>query len=240
VESTYRYGSTQEGTREAHHGVEFGNPGGTPVLAVADGMVIIAGTDSKTSFGPINGFYGSLVILEHNISGLVRPIFTLYGHLSSIDVASGDTVTKGQQIGRVGKTGTAAGSHLHFEVRVGENSYSSTVNPEIWLEPTLSSQTNQKHGTLILQLRFKDGTIYSTPILIQNFDELNASIHKFIDAESYAWGTPVDAYWQENLIVGDIEPGIYRISFLRSGKSYQKYIEIEPAKITLVEFQIDY
>lgn len=55
--------------------------------------------------------YGNCVIINHG-NGYV----TLYGHLSSISVSNGQTVTQGQQIGTVGSTGLATGPHLHYEV----------------------------------------------------------------------------------------------------------------------------
>ena len=68
-----------------------------------------------------------------------QPLYTLYGHLSEIDVQVGQQVTAGQQIGKVGQAGIATGSHLHFEVRLGENTYQASRNPELWLTPHLDA-----------------------------------------------------------------------------------------------------
>ncbi len=153
VDATYRFGSTQSGRRDPHHGVEFLNGFGTPVLAAADGRVVVAGGDLDPIsphgdwpilfYGPYSNFYGSLVVIEHALPEAVEtafpdlegPLYTLYGHLSEISVEVGQQVSAGEQIGRVGMAGIATGSHLHFEVRLGENSYAASSNPELWLQP---------------------------------------------------------------------------------------------------------
>ena len=97
-----------------HNGVDLASFGGVhiPVLAAADGVVII----SKSSGW--NGGYGDYVVIKHS-----NGMQTLYGHLSEVFVSSGDRVTKGQQIGKMGNTGQSTGVHLHFEVRGGRNPF---------------------------------------------------------------------------------------------------------------------
>jgi murein DD-endopeptidase MepM/ murein hydrolase activator NlpD len=139
IDASYRYGSTQRGKRVLHHGVEMENDLGTPVLAAANGVVVVVGDDQETAYGPQTNFYGQLVILKHEFSGLAQPVFSLYGHLSQVSVRVGQTVKVGQIIGQVGMTGWAIGYHLHFEVRLGENRYENTRNPELWLQPATGS-----------------------------------------------------------------------------------------------------
>ena len=64
-------------------------------------------------------------------------MYTLYAHLSKVDVQAGDEVKAGDLIGKVGQSGVATGSYLHFEVRKGGDGtdYFSTQNPELWLAP---------------------------------------------------------------------------------------------------------
>ena len=86
-----------------HNGLDLAAASGTSVRAAAPGLVVVA---AKLSYG-----YGWRIMLDHG-SGLT----TLYAHLSRLDVAPGDRVTRGQVIGAVGATGQATGPHLHFEV----------------------------------------------------------------------------------------------------------------------------
>ncbi len=105
------------GTRRMHTGVDIAAPGGTPIRAAADGRVVSAGW---------NGAYGVCVIIDHG-SGKA----TLYGHLQggSLQVCTGQNVSRGQTIGRCGSTGWSTGNHLHFEVRQN----GSPVNPMNYL-----------------------------------------------------------------------------------------------------------
>ena len=182
VEGTYRYGSTQQGNRELHYGVEFENPTGTPVIAAASGQVIVAGDDIEFAMGPYINFYGNLIILEHNLPGNSPPVFTLYGHLSQINVNIGDQIERGHVIGLVGRSGTAIGSHLHFEIRQSVNDINHAVNPELWLEPNIDPNTLLPFGTLILKLSYLEKTIYSVEINIHNFELLSAAGWRYGDA----------------------------------------------------------
>jgi murein DD-endopeptidase MepM/ murein hydrolase activator NlpD len=99
------------GEPDRHHGADLTNRrGGDPVRASAHGIVV-----SATHLG--NG-YGYHVVLAHRLpeGGLV---YSVYAHLEpgSITVTTGEPVTFGQHIGRVGRSGVATASHLHFEVR---------------------------------------------------------------------------------------------------------------------------
>ncbi|WP_054739435.1 murein hydrolase activator EnvC family protein [Cellulosilyticum ruminicola] len=92
------------GKNEFHTGIDIPAGYGENVVAAADGVVIVAGW--------VNG-YGNTVMINHG-GGLV----TLYGHNSSLTVSTGQTVTKGQTVAKIGSTGYSTGNHCHFEVRV--------------------------------------------------------------------------------------------------------------------------
>src|SRR5579859_3431793 len=61
----YSFGSTDGGSRPIHHGVDFENPAGIPILAAADGSVFYAGNDIDMEFGPQPNFYGNVVVIKH-------------------------------------------------------------------------------------------------------------------------------------------------------------------------------
>jgi len=94
-----------------HNGVDFRAPVGTPVFAANSGVVKIAE----------NLFYsGNVVIVDHG-----NLIFTIYAHLSTIEVTAGHQIEKGQQLGLTGATGRVSGPHLHWGVKVN----GTAVNP---------------------------------------------------------------------------------------------------------------
>jgi len=87
-----------------HEGIDMAAPIGTPVLAAAGGTVIYAGDQVRG--------YGNMVVLRH-----ADNLVTVYAHNSLLLVQTGDPVTVGQEIARVGDTGRSTAPHLHFEVR---------------------------------------------------------------------------------------------------------------------------
>ena len=95
-------------------------------LAVTSRVAIVAANAGKVVNARWLGIFGNCVILDHGMG-----VQSLYGHLSSLDVKVGDTVTKGQTIGRSGMTGLAAGDHLHFTMLVNGH----PVNPVEWWDP---------------------------------------------------------------------------------------------------------
>ncbi len=80
-------------------------------LSVTKNYPVEAANSGTVAFTGDLGIYGNTVILDHGLG-----LFTLYGHLSSIDVKAGDSVAKRQVLGKTGETGLAAGDHLHFGV----------------------------------------------------------------------------------------------------------------------------
>jgi len=95
------------------NGVDLGAARGTPIHAAADGIVIVA-----RGGGGWNGGYGNYVVITHGNGSQ-----TLYGHMRSIVVSPGQSVSSGQVIGYEGSTGESTGPHLHFEVRGAANPF---------------------------------------------------------------------------------------------------------------------
>ena len=102
----------------SHTGIDFHAASGTSVHAVGAGTVVEAGW---------GGAYGNNIVIKMNDG-----TYTQYGHLSSIGVSVGQTVTPGQQIGLSGATGNITGPHLHFEARTSAE-YGSDIDPVAYL-----------------------------------------------------------------------------------------------------------
>ncbi|KUO17609.1 M23 family metallopeptidase [Streptomyces dysideae] len=102
----------------SHTGIDFHAASGTSVHAVGSGTVVEAGWA---------GAYGNQIVIRMNDG-----TYTQYGHLSSIGVSVGQTVTPGRQIGLSGATGNVTGAHLHFEARTTAE-YGSDIDPLAYL-----------------------------------------------------------------------------------------------------------
>ncbi|MDX1389021.1 MAG: M23 family metallopeptidase, partial [Acidobacteriota bacterium] len=85
-----------------HLGFDLASTRQAPVPAANDGEVVLA---------RYLGIYGNTVVIDHGFG-----LMSLYGHLSSIDVAEGQHVVRGDSVGRTGATGLAGGDHLHFTI----------------------------------------------------------------------------------------------------------------------------
>ncbi|MCO6495890.1 MAG: peptidoglycan DD-metalloendopeptidase family protein [Bacteroidetes bacterium] len=114
-------------TRKFHSGLDFSAPRGTEVYATADGTVEDVSNDLRG--------YGKHIIINHGYG-----YKTLYGHLSKFEVKRGQTITRGQLIGRVGSTGKSTGPHLHYEVHINGN----VVNPTYFFHNDLTDEEFRK------------------------------------------------------------------------------------------------
>ncbi|MFG2141715.1 M23 family metallopeptidase [Streptomyces sp. NPDC048650] len=102
----------------SHTGIDFHAATGTSVHAVGSGTVVEAGW---------GGSYGNNIVIKMHDG-----TYTQYGHLSSIGVSVGESVTPGRQIGLSGATGNVTGPHVHFEARTGPD-YGSDIDPIAYL-----------------------------------------------------------------------------------------------------------
>lgn len=100
-----------------HMAFDIANSSAPPILASDTGTVIFSGC---ISYG-----YGCHIIIDH-----ANGYRTLYGHMSRLDVSAGQAVSQGQQIGNMGSTGRSTGTHLHFEIRMGD----TLLNPQNFLK----------------------------------------------------------------------------------------------------------
>lgn len=120
------------GTTKFHEGMDFSSAIGTPVYATGAGTVKSAGWESG---------YGNSIDIDHGFNYLTR-----YAHLSQILVKPGQSVKRGDLIGKVGNTGKSTGSHLHYEVRYRGapqnpvNYYFMDLTPEQYDEMILQAE----------------------------------------------------------------------------------------------------
>jgi murein DD-endopeptidase MepM/ murein hydrolase activator NlpD len=108
-----------------HQGLDF-NPGaGTPIFAIADGVVIRA---------EHSGGFGNHAIIEHVING--QRVTSTYAHMTrdSSPLVVGQEIRVGDFVGTVGSTGTSTGAHLHFEIRIDD----IAIDPFVWLQTNAS------------------------------------------------------------------------------------------------------
>ena len=105
-----------------HQGVDFLPGLGTPVLAVADGIV--------TQIGEPSGALGVHVVIQHTIDG--ETVFSTYSHMGAGTVhwSVGQTVARGDVVGNVGSTGMSTGPHLHFQILTAAG---TPIDPLTWL-----------------------------------------------------------------------------------------------------------
>jgi len=229
VDETYLYASTANGTREPHHGVEFPNASGTPVYSAANGTVIFAGPDTDPIYCPWPNFYGNLVVIQHQDN-----LFTLYAHLSKIDVKVNGVVGAGTKIGEVGRTGVAIGSHLHFEVRRGNvQDYFATQNPELWLVPAKDAN-GESFGTLEVSAVDEDHHLVKYAEYTIRYSPLQKVVKSY-------YGITYSAdmlYSAENAVLGELPAGRYRIAIERNGKVYERWVEVESGKLTQLVFVV--
>lgn len=113
---SYQYQGKAIG-ESTHMGVDLASTANAPVEAANHGIVAYTG---------YLGIYGNMILVDHGLG-----IFTLYGHLNSIDIKNGQEVKKGDIMGHTGVSGLAGGDHLHFGIIVGKQ----FVNPQEWWDP---------------------------------------------------------------------------------------------------------
>ena len=232
IDPSYRYASTASGTRDPHHGVEFANASGTPVYAAGDGTIVFAGPDEAATYAPWPNYYGNLVVIKHADS-----LFTLYAHLSTVEVQTGQQVLPGAKIGEVGRTGTAIGSHLHFEVRQGNvEDYFATKNPELWLIPPLD-----ENGTAfgVLEMSIVDPNqelIQFGEFTIQYYPDPTGTVERSFYGTTYSADM---LHGSENAVLGELPAGHYRIVVDVNGQFYERRIEVESGRRTQVVFVVN-
>ena len=109
-----RYHPVTGAYQSTHAGLDIGASYGAQIVAADGGVVTLAG---------VNGGYGNCVMIDHG-----NGYYTLYGHMSSIAMSKGQSVSQGDTVGYVGSTGVSTGPHCHFEIRVN----GAVTDPAPW------------------------------------------------------------------------------------------------------------
>ena len=231
VNPTFPYGTDGNGRYLLHNGVDSAEEMGTPVLAAADGVVVYAGPDAEVWFGWRCDWYGHLVVIEHDVTWLDQPVYSLYGHVLGITVETGQRVSRGQQVAEIGVGGAATNPHLHFEVRVGANEFGATRNPMLWVDPGTT------RGVLVGRLVDENGRAWQgitvtlvdgrgdEPQFLNSWTYLDDPDHLMNPDEGYA----------ENFVFPDLLPGAYTLYAKVQDVEYRQPVEIVAGQLSFVE-----
>jgi murein DD-endopeptidase MepM/ murein hydrolase activator NlpD len=138
----------------------------------------------------------------------------------------------GDVLGKVGMTGVALGPHLHFEVRLGSNSYDATYNPELWFHPL------PDHGVFAGRLLASDGTPISGARI--GLWRLNQEDGSWRTTSTYP---PLeinsDVELRENFVMGDVPAGRYLATFQHGEVLVRYQVTIQDQALTFLEVRLD-
>jgi len=225
----YPYGGIFFGPNIIHTGVDLPAPRGTDVLAAGPGAVVWAGIGLYSgSTDNLNDPYGIAVAIRHDFGYQDQQLYTIYAHMEEVDVVVGQWVNTGAVIGKVGSTGNTTGPHLHFEVRLGENSFYATRNPVLWMAPP------QGYGILVGRVTADYGsTLKDHLVSVTNIQTL-----KIWKVYTYASDATIhsDSYYNENVALGDLPAGVYQLNIIFDGMYNRVNIQILPGQVTYFSF----
>ncbi len=233
IDQTYRYGSTFGGFFQQHQGVEFNDPDGTPVHAIAAGTVAFAGPAEAGA---------NTVAIRHDQGWNGQQVFSVYYHNIRLDVHAGQHVAAGDVISLVGNTGRATNDHLHLEVHVAPTADSAaivnpaqrypqfTANPQLWIAPL--------PGTGVVAGRVLDASGKLVPgTRVYGLELPYPSETPFAFAETYMDKAHPDPAYGENFAVGDVPPGRYLVAALVAGKPVWRTVDVAAGKVSWLEFR---
>ncbi|OGO18945.1 MAG: hypothetical protein A2Z14_04825 [Chloroflexi bacterium RBG_16_48_8] len=224
---SYRYGNTFFSDTTVHTGVDLGADQGADVLAAGDGEVIWVGYGLYRGFEDLTDPYGLAIAIRHDFGHKGKQLYTLYAHLEKTIVWLGQRVKVGDKIGTVGITGHTTGPHLHFEVRLGENDYYSTRNPELWMVPP--------EGWAILAGRVTNS--YGHYLMEQLVE-----ITSLVDGQTWTVKTykhtaiNMDDEYKENFVISDLPSGPYEIKINYFGVNMKTQLFLYPGRTNIIHF----
>lgn len=244
----YPYGSSGSEGWRVHHGLDMPNLVGEEVLAAGDGTVTFAGSydqlqkqiveEGQPDLGDLEVYasYGNLVVIKHDFGWRGQTIWTLYAHLSAFIVQTGQRVTLGQPLGLVGVTGNVTGPHVHFEVRLGRNSYYSTRNPILWMAPYIG------HGVLAGRVTDAEGRLIDGVLVqLNKAGRITDSTTTYINPytpNKRLWTVVPDDNWGENFAMGDIPAGEYQLVAVIDDQRYFQDVVINAGATSFVQIQV--
>ena len=226
-----------------HSGIDIKTQGqtGFPVYSVADGFI------SRIVVSPTG--YGRALYISHP-----NGTTSVYGHLESfredieefvkthqynqksfrvdIQLLPGRfQLKKNEQIALTGNSGSSGGPHLHFEVRVGENSYQATRNPLLWLYPF------PDRGVVAGRIANSEGqALRNVPLLLRRIDATSA----YAETTTYADNSVhPDDRWQENFAFDDVVAGYYELTVGQGSKKVKHEFWVYPYQTNMVEIIFD-
>ncbi len=224
---------------------------GTPVLAVADGTVIVAQSDERELYGWRCNWYGHLVVIQLDETWQDQPLFAVYGHVLNMVVTPGERVWRGQPVAEVGIGGAAIVPHLHFELRVGENSFNATRNPLLWISP------GETRGVIAGRLIDPEGRPWQGhPVQVRRMEPAaappeNAGTDGSEGAAATAEGSETITAWTylddpqhiinpdegfaENFVLSDLRPGVYEVQTTVQGETYRVTVEVIAGSVSPIE-----
>jgi murein DD-endopeptidase MepM/ murein hydrolase activator NlpD len=210
-----------------HHGIDMPNSVGETVRAAAAGTVLWAAEGVfQNSYS-----YGNVVLLQHEFSYRGQTLYTLYAHLSAALVQAGQHVEAGDAIGLVGATGNVSGPHVHFEVRLGENTYGSSYNPILWMASYV--------GTGVIAGRVTDlngNWMSDQEVTVRSFSTgVTAGVTTTYIFQNTVDDVNSDPGWNENFAVGDIPVGRYEVVTTINGDRISRVIDVHEGMTTFVE-----
>lgn len=231
INKTFPYGSDGNGRYLLHNGIDIAGELGLPVLAVADGTVVVSQSDESELFGWRCNWYGQLVLLELDQTWQGQPIYVLYGHVLGLTAEVGQRVKQGEPIAEVGVGGAATVPHLHLEVRVGTNTFGSTRNPMLWIDP------GPTRGVVAGRLIDPQGRPWQGVVV--TLIDATEDEPEFINTWSYQ-GDPQnlinpDELLAENFVFADVRPGEYTLYAKVQGVEYRQPVQVAAGKLITVE-----
>lgn len=230
INQNFPYGYDLNGRLLLHNGVDSSEPLGTPVLAVADGTVIVAQDDMNEWFGWRCDWYGHLVVIELDQTFQGQPLYALYGHVLNITVEAGQRVQTGDQVAEVGLGGAATAPHLHFELRAGVNEFTATLNPMLWLNP---GDTRGVIAGRLLDPEERPWHGVGLSLIGLNEDAGSGNTWSYLD-DPLHYVNP-DPGYAENFVFADVKPGEYEIYTELQGVTYRVPVQVVAGQISTVE-----